>query len=671
MYIYELVWEGNLYGSITFGFKEGNEMHTPALINTMSNLLANGLWRIYSTNEITAEKKSLAESEGKFRSIFENSPYPISINSTGDGRFIAVNAAFLQSSGYTEPEVLGKDPIGLGLLSLKDFGRLTSHLIRNGRLENIPMTLTGKEGRRVNVQYSTLPIRINDTPAILTITAETTRLKTIEEELLHKNEELSASEENFRKIFENNALGMTFTGPDLRFCMVNPAFASMLGYTEEELRQLSFKDITHPDNLVPDIDGIRALESGTVPVYSTEKRYIRKDGSTLWGALKVITIRNHDGSLRYYLAQIEDITPRKNAEALLQESENKFATVFLGSPVALTLVSALDGKFVNVNDAFVRSTGYSRNDVIGSTSESIGIFADPKEQDRLASALRNKGIVDDIEIRVRQKNGEIRPTLFSSGIILIGGKPHILSTVRDNLARKQAEDQLRDSEMLFHEIFDKANDALFLVEKSPDGPGRYILVNDKATQILWYSHEEFLAMSPRDIVPDDIAKKIMPGIAKNLNLDGHAIFESANRRKDGSILPIEVSIHRFHYKGKKVDLSIVRDISERKMAENALRESEEKFRLISENSPDHIFSQDLDLRYVYVLHPQLGLKPEDMIGRTDYDFLSKDDADKLMVIKKQVLSTGKTIPCETSLVSSQGKTEYFDGAYLPKINSRG
>ena len=127
------------------------------------------------------------------------------------------------------------------------------------------------------------------------------------------------------------------------------------------------------------------------------------------------------------------------AEKLVRESENKFSSVFHGSPVALTLVSALDGRFVDINDAFVRATGYTRDEVIGATSEVLGIFADVTERERLASTLKERHIVEDMEIICRTKTGEIRPCLFSSAIILINGKPHILSTVRDITERKKAE----------------------------------------------------------------------------------------------------------------------------------------------------------------------------------------------------------------------------------------
>jgi PAS domain S-box-containing protein len=312
MYHYELVWEGNLYGGITFGFIQGHEICNPSLLNTLGNLLANGLWRIYSANAVASEKHSLAESEAKFRTIFDNSPYPIAINTAGDGKFIAVNNAFLQSSGYTEPEIIGKTPVELGLLSLADFGRLTSDMVLHGRIDNVPLTLIGKGGRRVLVQYSTIPVRIRDKPATMTVTAEISKLRLVEEELLQKNEDLRVS-------------------------------------------------------------------------------------------------------------------------------ETKFALVFKSNPVSLTLVSATDGTFVDVNDAFVANTGYTREEVIGRISGELGIFPDPGEYEDLVSRLRNRQNVEGMELQIRKKTGELRLCRFSSGIILMGDRPYILSTVEDITERRNAE----------------------------------------------------------------------------------------------------------------------------------------------------------------------------------------------------------------------------------------
>jgi PAS domain S-box-containing protein len=122
---------------------------------------------------------------------------------------------------------------------------------------------------------------------------------------------------------------------------------------------------------------------------------------------------------------------------------------------------------------------------------------------------------------------------------------------------------------------------------------------------------------------------------------------------------------------KKPYESLAHEINERKHVGEALQDSEERFRAITYNTPDHILIQDRNLRYTFVVNPQLGLTEADMIGKTDYDFLSGEEADKLTRVKRQVLETGVPHRFETSLISREEKPEFFDGAYVPKFDAHG
>ena len=118
-------------------------------------------------------------------------------------------------------------------------------------------------------------------------------------------------------------------------------------------------------------------------------------------------------------------------------------------------------------------------------------------------------------------------------------------------------------------------------------------------------------------------------------------------------------------------IGITLDITEEKEAQEALRESEERFKIIATSTPDHLLVQDKNLRYTMVVNPQLGLTEKEMIGKTDFDFLAKDDAEKLIKTKNQVMKTGKPLRLETSLLSKSGSVEYFSGTYVPKYDHEG
>jgi PAS domain S-box-containing protein len=126
-------------------------------------------------------------------------------------------------------------------------------------------------------------------------------------------EALRESEDRFRRIFEDGPLGMAMVGADYRFVTVNRMFCEMLGYMDQELLTKSFADITHPEHLDQDMAEIKKLYTGEIARYRTEKRYIRKDGSVIWGSLTVSPIRNRQGSIVSTLALVEDITEQKRA----------------------------------------------------------------------------------------------------------------------------------------------------------------------------------------------------------------------------------------------------------------------------------------------------------------------------------------------------------------------
>ncbi|MDP2797561.1 MAG: PAS domain S-box protein [Methanoregula sp.] len=710
---------------------------------------------LLSFRDITERRNAesaMEESEKKFRTIFENIPYPISINSIPDGKFIAINAAFLQSCGYSETEILGKSPVEIGMVSLMDFGRLTSHLLLSGRTENVPMVLERKGGIRVHVQFSTIPVTINHRPAIMTMTAEITKLRRVEEELHQKNQELTAafeeltatkeelrqnydqlaafrktieksearfrtlftispdgiilldltgrityaspdalmmfrissidkavgtsvfdwvepeyhemvqgamvqlldgkfrcsityrvrrrdgssffvetsqgffpdengrpdglmviirditdrqhaemvlreSEENFRKIFENSALGMTLTLPDLRFLLVNPAWVSMTGYTKEEFRKMSFKDITHPDNLSGDIENIRALEAGTIPVYSTEKRYIRKDGSTLWGALKVTTVRNLNGTLRHYITQIEDITPRKQAEEALRESEEKLALVMDGVP---TLIAYLDSElhFVYINKAQKEWYGLAEKDLIGKSLKEL------LPEDEFLRALPYyqqvlSGREVNFENPTRDRDGRehvlsVRLVPYVHGEQVVG----FFAALDDITERKRMEESLRESEENFHSMFENHDSIMLLIEPET---GKIIDANLAAERFYSRARKELCTLSieeintlPLEVIASERAKAAQGRVT---------FFTVPHRTESGEVRIVEVHSSPIARRGKTILFSIIHDVTERRQAEEALQQANKKLNLLSGITRHDITNQLLALNgFVELLH---------------------------------------------------------------------
>jgi PAS domain S-box-containing protein len=164
-------------------------------------------------------------------------------------------------------------------------------------------------------------------------------------------ETLRESEERFRKIFEESPFCMVMSGKDMCFIRANSAFCNMIGYTEDELMGLTFKSFTHPNYIGNDEVSLLRLVAGDIPVYHTEKRYIRKDGKIIWGSTTVSIIRNSNGEVQLFLVMVEDITSRRIAEEELEKSISLMKATLESTADGILVVDS-EGKIVQYNKKF-------------------------------------------------------------------------------------------------------------------------------------------------------------------------------------------------------------------------------------------------------------------------------------------------------------------------------
>lgn len=225
--------------------------------------------------------------------------------------------------------------------------------IRAGELvQPFETVRTRKDGTTIHVSVRLAPIR-DPRGTIIGISA-TDRDVT---EQRRANEALSASERRFRSTFENAAVGMAHVGLDGRFLRVNARLLDILRYDREALLQRRFQDITHAQHLAHDLAGVAALARGTREHYTTEKRYIRGDGSIVWANVTSAVVRNSRGEAEYFITVIEDIEDRRRAAAELRESEWRFRQMVVHSPVPL-MVFDRDGRIVALSRSWTDLFGY-------------------------------------------------------------------------------------------------------------------------------------------------------------------------------------------------------------------------------------------------------------------------------------------------------------------------
>jgi PAS domain S-box-containing protein len=181
---------------------------------------------------------------------------------------------------------------------------------------------------------------------------------------------LSQEEERFRNALEHAPIGMAIVSLEGRFVRVNRALCTIVGYDKSELERLTFQHITHPDDLEIDLANAHRLLSGEIDSYQLQKRYLRKDTSAVWVQLTASVLRDDQGTPMHFIAQVEDITLRKQADEALRRSEERFSAsearlqAFMDHSPSLMFIKDLDGRYVHVNEQFTRAFGLTRSEIL-------------------------------------------------------------------------------------------------------------------------------------------------------------------------------------------------------------------------------------------------------------------------------------------------------------------
>lgn len=276
---------------------------------------------------------------------------------------------------------------------------------------------------------------------------------------------LEASEQRFRATFENASVGIAHVAPDGGWLRVNARLCEIVGYAPDELVDSTFQDITHPDDLDADLALLDRLASGEIDRYSIDKRYLRKDGSTIWIELTVACARRQDGTPDHFISTVQDISARKAAEARLRESE-QLQRLILDGTLAFVGVLDLDGTMVEANATALDAGGLVRDDVIGRKFWDCYWWShDPSGIKRLeaavAEAATGKVVRYDAVVRMA---GDTRMTIdfMLSPILGDDGQVRLLvPSGFDITERKQQEEHVH---LLMREVNHRSKNMLAVIQ---------------------------------------------------------------------------------------------------------------------------------------------------------------------------------------------------------------
>ena len=521
---------------------------------------------------------TILESEEKFRAMTALSPAAIAILKSDEKgeRFLYVNAAWETMTGYCFDEAMQIKPKDILHPDLRE--QIWEQSVRRTHGEDAPSRyenkIITKNGETKWLDFAAVVIQYRDERAILTMALDITERKRAEEKLIE-------SEKRLALVMEGSQLGYWDWNIKTGEVQRNARWAEMLGYTlpEIELNVKQWADLHHPDDQKAALKSIQDHLEGRTPQHRIEYRMRCKNGKYKWilDQAKIVE-RDAQGNPLRMSGTHTDITERKQAEEELNEREHLFRTLFESSPNAILLLDPhnpdISWPVVDCNEEACRMNGYAREELIGQSIDLLNVTPGSREERRdYVNRLREKGSVY-LETFHKRKDGSIFPIEVTTSFVTLRNRELLLGIDRDITERKRAEEALKESEMFFKNIFEHHAAIELIIDPNN---GSIIDANEAAINYYGWPLEQFRQKKIQDIniLSSDEVKTAMKKVQENQQ--NH--FEFRHKKADGSIRDVDVYTSLFEYKGHKILHSIVHDISDRKRAEEALRESEERFRI--------------------------------------------------------------------------------------------
>ena len=580
----------------------------------------------------------MRESEERFRKVFDEGPLGMALVQP-DHHFTRVNKTFCTMLGYSEEEltilkfteITHPDDIKLGV-------ELTQKLYRG----EIPSFSVEKRYMKKNgevLQARLIASLFRDMKGhpvySIAMIEDITERKRAEESLRE-------SESKYRSIFENSIDGILLTYPDGRVGAANPAACQILGRTEEEICASGRYGVTDPaDPRLP----AAVKERARTGRFSGELTHKRKDGTKFPAEISTSVFKDRDGREMTSMV-IRDITERNKVDAALKESEEKYRTLVEQSLQGIMIGQGFPPSVVFVNPAMAKMLGYTHEELTSLSPKEIEASVYPEDRvaffDRFSDRLQGEPPPSNFEFRAIRKDGEIRWMEVSANRIKYQGQPAVQATFIDIDERKRAEETLEQSRVLLRSVIDSQSDLIWSI----DAPSLRLLMYNQAfvdyyLQVLGIRVEN--GMSPDDLLPTDDLRKQWHEFYQRAVREGSFEIEY---RMQTSKRTLQLSFNVLARDRTVFGISVfAKDITERKKADEALRESEERFRRITENMMDMVTQTDVQGICQYAspsFKTILGYEPKSMLGKSLFELVHPEDLNGTLEIALKALATRST-----------------------------
>jgi diguanylate cyclase (GGDEF)-like protein/PAS domain S-box-containing protein len=488
------------------------------------------------------------------------------------------------------------------------------------------------------------------------ITSKQYDFANLAEEII-SNMKTEQSEERYRNIIENMQDGYYENDLAGNFTFFNDAVCKIHGYSREELLSMNYRQYTDKEDMK------RALEAYT-EVYRTGKAsylidygIIRKDGEKRQLEITASLIKDKSGKPVGFRGISRDVTERKQAEKTLLESEAKYRNILENMQDGYYEIN-LAGNFTFINDAVCKIHGYSREELLGMNNRQYTDKEDMKRALEAYTEVYRTGKASYlIDYGIIRKDGEKRQLEVTASLIKDkSGKPAGFRGIsRDITEHKLLEETIKQSEQRYRTIIEQMEDGYF----ETDLTGNFTFINDAECRNLGFTREELIGTDGRQF-QDEKTHKALNKLFVEVYNTGKPVkaYDSELIKKDKtkSVNEISLSLIR-NSKGEPIGFrGIARDVTERKQAEEALQNSEEKYRNILESIQEGYYELDLVGNYTFVNEANcrfLGYTKEELVGMNFRKHTDEETAKKLYQSYNELYRTGK--PIETLEIESSRK----------------
>ena len=575
---------------------------------------------IRDATEQKSVEQTLRESELKHRTLFETANDAILL--MRHDRFIDCNARTLTMYGCSREQILGATPYEFSPPTQPDGQRSEEKIQKKIGLvlTKGPQVFEWECRRRDGISFmagvSLNRLELDGETLLQAIVRDITKRKQAEMTLRANEEELSA-------IFEQAPMGIAIidsvTG---QFRKVNQEYCKIVGYPESRMLDLTFQDITHPDDLQKDLDSMQRLRKGNLHTFQMEKRYIHWDGSVVWVSLTCVPLWEGPGTNLQHIAMVEDITARKKSEERLAESEREYREL-VECANSIILRWTRNGRINFLNEFGQRFFGYSAEEIIGRHVIGTIVPVTDSEGHDLRQ-LMDQVCADPIAFEQNinenmRRNGEHVWIAWTNRIVqdAQGQVAEILSVGTDITERKRMNEMLRESEAQLSLILNNVSDIIFAIAVKPNDDFRFTSVNHRFLEVTGLSESQIVGALVRDVIPksahDLVFGKYQEAIQSQLPAHWEEVTDYPTGRKVGHVTIVPV----FDPHGTCTQLvGMIHDITEIKRAEEALHDSQEQLHQIVKCVPDLIWKMDLSGRFTYV-----NSAVEQIHGWTEEEFL--------------------------------------------------